>query len=55
VVSHLNDATTVLRKYTLSNAWPTNVSDIAVSNDSRDTLEEFTVSFQYTSMVTTTK
>jgi len=37
----------VVKTYTFRSAWPVNVSSIEVSNDSADTIEEFTVEFAY--------
>jgi hypothetical protein len=48
VVEHLTSSGGVSRKYTLENAFPNDVSAIDLSYDSSDTIEEFTVSFQYT-------
>jgi hypothetical protein len=47
-VEHLNGSGSVSRRYTLENAFPNDVSAIDLSYDSSDTLEEFTVTFQYT-------
>lgn len=42
-----DNGTTVLRTYTLKNAFPTDISTIDLSYDSRDTIEEFTVTWAY--------
>lgn len=46
-VDQLDKAGNVIKTYTFRSAWPVNVSSIEVSNDSADTIEEFTVEFAY--------
>lgn len=46
-VDHLKDDNSISRTYKLQNAFPTDVSQIDVSYDSADAVEEFTVTFQY--------
>jgi len=46
-------ANTVLKEYEFIDIFPTNVSQIDVSYDSGDTIEEFTVEFQVQSIKTT--
>ena len=46
-VSQLDGKNTAVRTYTLSDAFPTDVSAVDLSMDSTDTLSEFTVNFQY--------
>jgi hypothetical protein len=46
-VSQLNMSGEAKRCTTLVNCWPTNVSEIALSYDSADTIAEFTVTFAY--------
>ena len=46
-VDQLDKNGAVVKTYTFRSAWPVNVSSIEVSNDSTDTIEEFTVEFAY--------
>lgn len=46
-VDQLDKNGAVVKTYTFRSAWPVNVSSIEVSNDSSDTIEEFTVEFAY--------
>jgi len=46
-VDQLDKNGDVVKSYTFRSAWPVNVSSIDVSNDSADTIEEFTVEFAY--------
>lgn len=46
-VQHLKDDDSISRTYKLNSAFPTDVSQIDVSYDSADAVEEFTVTFQY--------
>jgi len=46
-------ANVVLKEYEFVDIFPTNVSQIDVSYDSGDTIEEFTVEFQVQSIITT--
>jgi len=46
-VQQLSDKNTVVRKYSLKDVFPTDVSQIDVSYDTSDSLMEFTVTFQY--------
>ena len=47
-VSQLDGKNTAVRTYTLSDAFPTDVSAVDLSMDSTDTLSEFTVNFSIT-------
>tara|TARA_R100001126_G_scaffold79453_1_gene47880 strand:+ start:175 stop:702 length:528 start_codon:yes stop_codon:yes gene_type:complete len=47
IVEQLNADGSTAKTYTLRAAFPTNVSQIDVSYDSNDTIEEFTVELQY--------
>jgi len=47
VVQHLKDDGSVSKTYTLKEAFPTDVSQIDLSYDTTDAIEEFTVTFQY--------
>lgn len=47
-VKHLRADGSVSRVYKLYNAFPSDVSPIELSYDTTDTVEEFTVTFQYT-------
>lgn len=47
VVEQLDRDGTVLKTYTIVGAFPTEVSPIDLSNDSADTIEEFTVTLEY--------
>jgi hypothetical protein len=47
LVSHLNAAGAVVRKYQLEMAYPTDVGALDLSYDSTDTISDFTVNFQY--------
>jgi hypothetical protein len=40
-----NDA--VIRSYSMKDAWPTNVSEIALAYSQNDVISEFQVTFQY--------
>ena len=51
VVDHLKDDGSVVKSYTLREAFPTDVSQIDLSYDSTDAIEEFTVTFQYSYFV----
>lgn len=42
-----DDGLTTLRTYTLKNAFPTEISTIDLSYDTRDAIEEFTVTWAY--------
>ena len=44
------DANAVLKEYTFQNIFPTTVSEIALSYDTGDTIEEFDVEFQVQSL-----
>ena len=46
-LQHLKDDNSISRTYKLQSAFPTDVSQIDVSYDSADAVEEFTVTFQY--------
>lgn len=46
-VKQLGDDATVLRTYTLNNAFPSDISTIDLSYDTRDSIEEFTVTWTY--------
>ena len=46
IVEQLNKAGEVTKKYDFRGLFPTNVSEIEVSYDSENTIEEFTVEFQ---------
>lgn len=46
-VTQLSDDNAVVRKYSLKDVFPTEVSQIDVSYDTTDALMEFTVTFQY--------
>ena len=46
-VKQLDDAGNLLRRYTLNNAFATDISAIDLSYDSRDAIEEFTVTWAY--------
>lgn len=46
-VKQLADNGSVLRTYTLVNAFPTDISTIDLSYDTRDAIEEFTVTWVY--------
>ena len=48
---HLKDDGSVIKTYSLREAFPTDVSQIDLSYDSTDTIEEFTVTFQYSYFV----
>lgn len=50
-VIHLKDDGSAIKTYSLKEAFPTDVSQIDLSYDSTDTLEEFTVTFQYSYFV----
>lgn len=45
-VSQLNRAGTAVRRYKFQGIFPTNISQIDLSMDSTDTIEEYTVEFQ---------
>jgi hypothetical protein len=47
IVSQLSGDGGVVRKYKLSDAYPTDVGALDLSFDSTDTISEFTVNFQY--------
>lgn len=47
VVEHLDRNDDVLQTYTLSSAFPINMSEIALQYGQNDVIEEFTVTFQY--------
>lgn len=42
-----DDGKTILRTYTLKNAFPVDISTIDLSYDTRDAIEEFTVTWSY--------
>lgn len=46
-IDQLDKAGNSVKSYTFRSAWPVNVSSIDVSNESTDTIEEFTVEFAY--------
>ena len=46
IVEQLNKAGEVTKKYDIRGTFPTNISAIDVSNDSENTIEEFTVELQ---------
>jgi hypothetical protein len=46
IVEQLNKAGEVTKRYDFRGLFPTNVSEIEVSYDSENTIEEFTVEFQ---------
>ena len=46
IVEQLNKAGEVTKKYDFRGLFPTNISEIEVSYDSENTIEEFTVEFQ---------
>ena len=46
IVEQLNKAGEVTKKYDFRGVFPTNISEIEVSYDSENTIEEFTVEFQ---------
>lgn len=46
-VEQLDKSGEVTKTYTIRGAYPVNISAIDVSNDSADTIEEFTVEFAY--------
>lgn len=48
LIDHLDGSGITSRQYQLLNAFPNDVSAIDLSYDSTDTIEEFTVTFQYT-------
>lgn len=47
-IRQLDKSGDVLKTYFMRSAWPTNVSQIDLSNDSTDQIEEFTVEMVYT-------
>lgn len=47
IVEQLDKSNTVTKKYDIRGAYPINISAIDLSNDSADTIEEFTVEFAY--------
>lgn len=47
VVKQLGDTSNVLRTYTLQNAFASDISTIDLSYDTRDAIEEFTVTWVY--------
>jgi hypothetical protein len=51
IVDHLRDDGGVSKSYRLVEAFPTDVSQIDLSYDTTDTIEEFTVTFQYSYFV----
>ena len=46
IVEQLNKSGEVTKKYDFRGIFPTNMSEIEVSYDSENTIEEFTVEFQ---------
>lgn len=46
IVQQLNKNDEVIKEYTLRGCWPSNLGAIELSNDSENTLEEFTVELQ---------
>jgi hypothetical protein len=46
-IDQLDKAGSTTKTYTIRSAYPVNISPIDVSNDSADTIEEFTVEFAY--------
>jgi hypothetical protein len=46
-IKQLNDAGTAMRTYSLQNAFCSDISAIDLSYDTVDSIEEFTVTFQY--------
>lgn len=47
VVEQLNKAGDVTKRYDFRGAFPVNISEIAVSYDAENTIEEYTVTFEY--------
>lgn len=47
IVEQLSEEKTVVRKYTLTDSFPTEVSSVDLSYDTTDSIMEFTVTFQY--------
>lgn len=47
LVEQLNRKEEVIKSYTIEGAFPVNVSEIVLSYDSNDAIEEFTVEFAY--------
>jgi hypothetical protein len=46
-IQHLRDDGSVSKTYLLKEAFPTDISQIDLSYDTTDAIEEFTVTFQY--------
>ena len=46
-VSQLNQSGSIVKRYTLRNAFPKNISEIALSYDQVNQIEEFTVTMSY--------
>ena len=46
-VEHLDRDDTVLKSYIFRNAWPTNVAEIALTNEAAGELESFEVTWRY--------
>ena len=46
-VEQLDRSNATVKTYTLVDAWPLNVGNIELNYDTTDTIEEFTVEFQY--------
>ena len=47
IIQQLDRGETVLKTYTLINAFPVSLGEIAVSYDTNDTIEDFTIDFAY--------
>ena len=47
IIQQLDRGETVLKTYTLINAFPVSLGEIAVSYDTNDSIEDFTVDFAY--------
>lgn len=47
-VVQLDRADTIIKTFTLRNAWPTNITQIDLGYDQNDTIETYTVTFAYT-------
>ena len=54
VVEHLDRNDEVLMAYTLFNAFPINMSEVALQYGQNDVIEEFTVTLQYSHYLTDT-
>ena len=47
IIQQLDRGETVLKTYTLINAFPVSLGEIAVSYDTNDSIEDFTIDFAY--------